>query len=188
MSNTLNIKQSQFLTGYVMMELQNEVTDKLKELRETDEWSKAIKEGRQDATVLKRIQERKENYEKNIKLNELKQQIEALGKYTVAHNDTGRDYDLEKVCLCIPEDIDKSVSEYTENVVISYAENKTGFIQYFCTWCNEYNKLHTEVRARLAITNLNNFDEIVEATIARFDTDEIVQNLVDNAKNNFTVD
>jgi hypothetical protein len=170
------------------MEIKNEVDNKLKILRETEEWAKAVETAKQDPDIIESGEKQRKRLEESKQFKELQTQVEDLSaksenfSYTLAW-DNGREYDLEKAYFSdTTVDIDKVVSELIERRAINHAKNKTGFIDTFYLWTDAYNELNTEVKARLSITNLDNFDEIVEATCVRFDTDEIVQQLVDNSK------
>ena len=56
---TLNNDQAQFLADYTMLLVRDTVEEKLKALRETDEWKNSIEEGKTDEKVLENILEEK---------------------------------------------------------------------------------------------------------------------------------
>ena len=184
---TLNTKQSQFLTDYTMMLLTDEINEKLEALRETDEWKNAIEEGKKDKEILASVGKFQVRLEDSNRITELNKELQNLNEkhnweYLVATTTWDGGLREPSHSTMDESEIKNRVEEVLDTRVLQYALAKTGFVKYIDSWGKPYNDLQTEVRARLAITNLGNFDEIVEGVLSRFDTDKVVQVIVDRNK------
>jgi len=193
---TLKTKQAEFLNSYIMMLITDDVTDKLKALRETDEWKQAIEDGKKDEKILESIEEDRKNYETKNKIKELKTQVEELSKdikydrYTIAWINPDEDccrlndarLEEAQIITFDEEYITKRVAEELDHLASKYAIEKTGFVQNFTSWSHPYDKILKQVEARLSVTSLANFDDIVEGTLSHIDTDEIVQQVIEHNK------
>ena len=180
---TLNVEQTEFLHNYTMMVLENDINEQLSLLRESDEFKEAIEEGKTDEDVLAKIEKLKEILEKENKLVEIKKNlIENFDeKYTIAYN---RDYELDEAYIKSDEtDIDKVLEKELNKLVEQYATDKTGYFENSQSGINLYD-IKTEVRARLSVNPLGNFDDIVDSMLGQFDTTEIVETAVENWKTN----
>jgi len=188
---TLKTKQVQFLKDYTLMRINDQVNDQLKALRKSDEWNKAIEEGEKDAKILKDIEERKQDYLNRNKLFDLNEQVIALGKDLNSGNNKhfiGYNYgnvELEEAWIekVSDEDIEKRLASTLKTRAENYAYNKTGYVySWNCRWNDRGEKIHKEIDARLSVSNLDNFDAIVEGMLSHFNIDEIVQTITEDNK------
>ena len=185
---TLNVEQTEFLHNYTMMVLENDINEQLSLLRESDEFKEAIEEGKTDKDILIKIEKLKEDLKKANELIEIKKNlIENFdGKYTIALSHNNRDYDLDEAYINLNKadiDIDKVLEKEIEYKALEYATDKTGYFKNSQSGISFYD-IRTEVKARLSVSLLGNFDDIVDSILGQFDTIEIVETAIENWKTN----
>ena len=183
---TLNVEQTEFLHNYTMMVLENDINEQLSLLRESDEFKEAIEEGKTDKDILIKIEKLKEDLKKANELIEIKKNlIENFdGKYTIALSHNNRDYDLDEAYINLNKvDIDKALEKEIECKALEYATDKTGYFKNSQSRISFYD-IRTEVKARLSVSLLGNFDDIVDSILGQFDTIEIVETAIENWKTN----
>lgn len=177
---TLNTEQVQFLSEYAIMQIDIEVENKLKALRKTDEWKEAIEKGKKDKDVLKRVEDYKKRLEDTNKLFKIENDLKTLNSdlHITQLNDYNKSFD--KVHFSEQTDIEKTINEYLEEKATYYAKELTG---YYTSWHSlPYRKVREEIKGRLSVTNVGNFDEIVDSMIERFDIDSLVKEYVEYSK------
>ena len=187
---TLKTKQVEFLKDYTLMQIEDDVKIQLDELRKGDEWKAAIEAGKKDANILKGAEDQKSYYTKKNKLFELNQEVEEICKdselsdYTLAYKYGNGNVDRAYLTPFTEKDIEKTVTDYINNRVENYALKQTNIPSHWNSrWDRVGNHIRTEIDARLSVTNLDNFDAIVDGTLSHFDIDAIVQAIRDDRKN-----
>ena len=184
---TLSNKQSQFLTNYSMLILTEDVDNKLKALKETDEWKNAIDEAKKDQKNLDDVEKEKKRLNAYVRFNKIKKELEILSEitdtsYVLAYLSAWDNNSLQKGNPFNPTNIDERLEDMLNNQAERDARNKTGFVTHFSSYGSIYGKLYAEIRSRLSITNISDFDEISEAIVSKFNTDELVKQIVEDNK------
>ena len=181
---TLDKKQVKFLSGYATMLIEDDIESKVKALRETDEWKDAVEEGKKDKEVLVAVGTYHKQLNDEQSAYTLSQELKGLNEnLKIAEDSPFRD-GLRSVTF--KNRTDEAIQELVDSQLVfsstTYARKKTGFISFTSTPWSTINKVEKEMNARLSVTAEDDFDTIVDSLISKFDTQKLVDAIVENNK------